>query len=1214
MARFSYRERDYAFGQQLLTLRTAIGLTQVGLAQYLGVSRQAVGDWEAGSSYPKAEHLKAFITLAVQHHAFHAGREAAEIQAFWTAAHQKVLLDEIWLGELLSRDKPTGATTGATLPAQSTAQFPDVPRVDWGDAPEVSRFYGRETELALLTDWLLTQRCRVVSLLGMGGIGKTSLAARLAQEVAPHFEHVYWRSLRDALPTAEWLSGAIGFLSNQQVVPPPTDSERFMALLQLLRTRRCLLVLDNFDTLFEPGQREGRYRESVAGYGRLLQIIGETAHQSCLVLTSREAPVELVALGGDVVRTFHLGGLGTDEARLLLAPKQLTGSSQHWAELTARFGGNALALKIVGERIHELFGGDIGVFVEQADNTSVIGSIRRLLAEQIDRSTAPEQQVLRELAVAREPVRLTELLSLLSPQLGREATLEAFEALLRRSLAERTEANGGAALTLQSVVLEYLTDQVVDITVEEITRKSPGLLAELSLIQALAKDFVRRAQERLIGAAILDQLNAQWGEVETEQRLLALLDSWRGRPPAEQGYGPGNVVNLLRLLRPNLRGLDLSCLAIRQAYLAEVDVQDSSLAGGYLSETILAEAFTIPVSLALNSDGTQFAVGTASGQVWLWRSADRTLLAIFDGHTSQVSAVALSPDSHLLAGGDWNGSLQVWDVPTRQLRARLEGHTAGVTAVAFSRDGYLLASGGLDETVRLWEASSGRELAILPGHPGGVWSLALSADGQMLISGGGDGTLRLWDVSTGQLQATLQAHTSAVWAVGLSGKGDLLASGGLDGQLLLWEVSSQRMLATFQGHTGGVWNLALSPDGELMVSSGGDGTLRLWDVNGGRLLAALAGHTGGVRGLGLSMTGHLVASSGLEGTVRLWELPTGQPLTTLQGHTGGIWRVTLSADGKLVASSAGDGIIAIWEAVSGRLLTAIQTHTAEARVVRLSGDGHLLVSGGLDGTVRLWEAPSGRPLALLEGHTSAVWAVALSTDTHLLVSGGLDGTVRLWEAPSGRSLALLEGHTSAVREVALSADGHLVASAGADGTVRLWEAPSGQPLAIFNDHTNPVWAVALSADGQLAASGDIGGTVLLWNTNTGQTLSVLKGHTGSVWGVGLSTDGRLVASASADGTVRLWEAPSGRLLRTLSEHIGPVPTVALSGDGNLLASGGWDGTVRLWYTNNGDQIRVLQPERRYARLDITGLNGITEAQRTAMLALGAVDQQTGPTG
>ena len=50
MKRFSYRERDYSFGQAMLTLRTTIGLTQAGLADLLGVSRRAVGEWEAFTS------------------------------------------------------------------------------------------------------------------------------------------------------------------------------------------------------------------------------------------------------------------------------------------------------------------------------------------------------------------------------------------------------------------------------------------------------------------------------------------------------------------------------------------------------------------------------------------------------------------------------------------------------------------------------------------------------------------------------------------------------------------------------------------------------------------------------------------------------------------------------------------------------------------------------------------------------------------------------------------------------------------------------------------------------------------------------------------------------------------------------------------------------------------------------------------------------------
>ena len=101
-----YRERDYAFGQVIVTLRTAMGLTQVELAQFHGVSRGAVLGWEAGSSYPKAERLKRFIALGVRQQAFAAGRKEEEIRALWHAAHQKVLLDESWLSALLSQRLP----------------------------------------------------------------------------------------------------------------------------------------------------------------------------------------------------------------------------------------------------------------------------------------------------------------------------------------------------------------------------------------------------------------------------------------------------------------------------------------------------------------------------------------------------------------------------------------------------------------------------------------------------------------------------------------------------------------------------------------------------------------------------------------------------------------------------------------------------------------------------------------------------------------------------------------------------------------------------------------------------------------------------------------------------------------------------------------------------------------------------------------------------
>ncbi len=994
----------------------------------------------------------------------------------------------------------------------------------------------------------------------------------MARDLAPEFAAVYWRSLRNAPPVEEWLAGAIGALSaGQAVVPDPFDA-RLGLLLELLRAGRALLVLDNLEAVLEPGAPEVRYRAGYEGYGEALRRLAEGAHAGCLLLTSRE---QLLPADDGAVRALRLEGLNVDAARALLGCRALTGDEAAWGALVKRYGGNPLALSVVGETIGMVFGGDIAAFLAQ--EMAVFGGIRQLLDAQVGRLSAPERAVLTWLAVEREPVEFAEIVADLGSGVPRGEAVEAVEALLRRSLLEW---GAGGAFTLQPVVLEYATARLIEDLARGILAGASALLVGQPLLKATPKDYVRRSQERLIARPLLERLSDSFtGDEAVARRLMELLGTWRGCPAGEQGYGPGNVVNLLRLLRGDLRGLDLSRLVLRQAYLQGVDAQDASLAGSHLSEAALSEAFTYPSAVALSVDGAYLAMGTSTGEVQLRRVADRALLMVAQGHSGLVRGVALSGDGRTLASASWDGTVRLWEAPGGRPLATLRGHAGLVWGVELSRDGRTVASGGADGTVRLWEAPGGELLAILQGHSGPVRGVALSGDGRTVASGDADGTVRLWEAPSGRLLATLRGHSGAIWGVALSGDGRTVASGGADGTVRLWEAlpasgSSGPLQATLQGHTGLVYDVALSADGRTVASGGYDMAARLWEAPSGRPLATLQGHSSGVQGVALNGDGRLLASGGLDGTVRLWEAPSGRPLATLQGHSSGIWTVALNGDGRLLASGSQDGTVRLWGATSGKLLAALRGHAGGVRGVALSADGRLLASGDADGTVRLWEAPSGRLLATLWGHTSGVQGVALSADGRLVASASWDGTARLWEASHGEPLATLEGHSGPVRGVALSADGRLVVSGGWDGTVRLWEAPSGRPLATLHEHTGGVRAVALSADG------------------------------------------RLVAGASWDGTVRLWEAPSGRLLATLHRHAGMVWGVALSGDGRLLGSASYDGTVTLWDTrsaaSDGVRLRTLRADRRYERLDISGLTGVTEAQRSALRALGAVEQGPAP--
>lgn len=109
--------------------------------------------------------------------------------------------------------------------------------------------------------------------------------------------------------------------------------------------------------------------------------------------------------------------------------------------------------------------------------------------------------------------------------------------------------------------------------------------------------------------------------------------------------------------------------------------------------------------------------------------------------------VALSPDGQVVAAAV-DRTVRLWETSRGRELAVLQGHTGMVLALAFSPDGRLLASGGLDESIRFWNVGSGppalRQSFAWP--TGVVSALAFSSDGLLCAAAGENGSIVIWDV------------------------------------------------------------------------------------------------------------------------------------------------------------------------------------------------------------------------------------------------------------------------------------------------------------------------------------------------------------------------------------------------------------------------------------------------------------------------------------
>ncbi|MGC1246708.1 MAG: WD40 repeat domain-containing protein, partial [Spirulinaceae cyanobacterium] len=964
----------------------------------------------------------------------------------------------------------------------------------------------------------------------------------------------------------------------------------------------------------------GHYQPGYDEYGELFKRIGNSSHQSCLILTSREKPKEVALLEGQTpkVCSWALRGLEEREGQKILQDKGCSGSQTQEEQLLTYYAGHPLALKLVATNIRDFYGGQIGELLTQIQQGAAqFADISDLLEQQLSRLSGAEQEVMYWLAINREPTSLATLQEDIVTTEAKRQLQNSLISLTRRSLVEKERQTND--FTQQPAVREYILERFMQQITAEIETEKICLFMSHALIKAQAKDYIRESQQRIILQPVAESLVEKYKQPqEIAAKLQQILGIIKSKYHNLPGYGGGNIINLCQELKLNLAAYDFSQLTIWQAYLQDAHLQNVNFAGADLAKSVFAKTLGSSLVVALGKRGI-LATGDAAGQILLWQVANGQQLLSCQGQTGRVKTLAFNPPGDLLASGGEDCRLRLWQVATGQCLQIWSGHENPINCLSFSEDNSFLASGSDDQTIKIWDIKTGECLQTLCGHNKRIHSLCFSPNNQILASSSDDQTVRIWDIKTGECLQPFFGDSSWLGAVTLAVQpyplgeyhpGDrpeacFVAATSDDQIIQLWDINQGRCFRTLQGHEDNLSAFAFNPDSQILASSSDDGKVKLWDIPS-RTCRRTLNIGENVYSLTFSPDQPILAIGSEDQTVQLWDLNLGKCLRTLRGQRNKIISFALNPDQQILATGSEDKTVQLWDLNTGSCAKILAGHLDWVCSLAFSPNQQVLATGSYDHTIKLWPITpaEGNENTTLRGHTDKIKVVVFSHDGKILATGSDDCTIKLWDTTTGQCLHTFSGHNRWISSIAFNHNGSILASSSYDRTIKLWDVTTGQCLHTLCGHSDRIHTLSFNPTQLTLASGSHDQSIKLWDLNNGECWQTWPSRSQIIQAVTFNPQGQLFVAGSCDHQIQWWQ-PDHEEVTTFSKCNNPIWLVNFSPFGKMIISASQDRTIELWNRETSQCLKTLRTDKPYDGTNIQGVTGITPAQQATLKALGA---------
>lgn len=545
------------------------------------------------------------------------------------------------------------------------------------------------------------------------------------------------------------------------------------------------------------------------------------------------------------------------------------------------------------------------------------------------------------------------------------------------------------------------------------------------------------------------------------------------------------------------------------------------------------------------------------------------LVRTLSGHTQSVSSVAVTPDGKKIISASYDKTLKVWDMETGIEIIELKGHSDWVLDVCVAPAGNHVISASDDNTLRVWDIETGKTIFTLKGHSDDVLAVAATPDGRQAISASRDATLKVWDITNGDVIETLRGHSDWVTSVCTSPDGKWAISASKDKTVRVWDLVSLKEIYVLDLHTEWIDTVAAARSGQWAVSAARDHTLGIWHIENAEAVRVLSGYGFHMVSISVTPDGHYILGACSDQTIKMLDVEQGKLFLTLRGHSDDIVRVILTDDGKRVISASRDKTVKIWNVRKNKKHMEYHPHTDWVEKVGITPDGQTAVSVSRDESVKVWRFRDAAEVYTLCGHSDWIEGLVLTADGRYAVTASLDGSIIVWNLAEGVGDEIFFSSSDEFSAVAATANADHIVALSHDKILYIRNVGKPEKRYIIHRHTGIARDIAITYHGKRAVTVSEDHIIKLWNLENGKEICAMNGHSGGIVCVDIAADGNRAITGSHDKTIKVWNLGREEEVMTLKRHDDSIMNVAITPDGKCAVSASLDKTLRIWNLETG---------------------------------------------